>query len=667
MGEMGMKSNRVLVCAPRVPEFDREGGSRRVFHLIQFFLRAGWAVTVAANDGSGGRRYVRTLQQMGVVTYALKDGWSEDKHELIAFDQLIAAGAFDLVLFAFWYCAEPYIERVRALAGPATIVVDSIDVHFLRQSRKVFTDELDHGRLDEAYADQMRREVNVYAAADAVLTVSNKEAQLVDDLVGRSLAHAIPDMEDIELSPVSFAARRGILFVGNFRHPPNVQAVEYLCRRIVPRLPASLLAEHPVYIVGNDAPASVVQCCRETGHVRLVGWVPSVIPYLHRSRISVIPLLHGAGTKRKLMQSLMAGTPSVSTSIGIEGLSLTRDVHVLVADEPDVFAASMRTLMQDEELWLRLADQGRHFIMQTHGCEAAYARWTNVLERVVVKRFPPPVFCEEVKPESDSGFDSELDRSTREDVLRSRRSTGFCNISGAQTHFIVGSENLREDIIATVSSSKNRDRQLICAMSIGTLGHPQGSLAEIVDRWNRSDSRVYIAEVHSVLSAFLRERLRPELLVCSEYFGLPHKSGELVNGILHQDLQHTSFEDALFDVVITADVFEHIPDAVAAEAEVMRILKPGGAYYFTVPFVPSDEDIVLADVDENGATRYFAEPHFHNDPLRPEGILVYRIFSFGGMKRRFEGMGHEFKTFRLWSKELGILGDACYAHVVRKR
>jgi hypothetical protein len=75
----------------------------------------------------------------------------------------------------------------------------------------------------------------------------------------------------------------------------------------------------------------------------------------------------------------------------------------------------------------------------------------------------------------------------------------------------------------------------------------------------------------------------------------------------------------------------------------------------------------LAEVDEHGNTRHFAEPQFHADPLRPDkGILVYRIFSFRGMKQRFEAMGHEFKSYRFWSESLGILGNDCWVHTVRK-
>jgi len=170
------------------------------------------------------------------------------------------------------------------------------------------------------------------------------------------------------------------------------------------------------------------------------------------------------------------------------------------------------------------------------------------------------------------------------------------------------------------------------------------------------------------LSNFLKRKLKSDLLVTSEYFGPEHKSGETVNGVLHEDLQCTSFEDETFDIIITTEVLEHVPDAIKAERELMRILKPGGVYCFTVPFMPfSEHDLILADMDEKGNIRHFAEPQFHSDPLRPEGVLVFRLFSFNDMKERFDALGHQLKSYRFWADSLGIVGNDCFAHVVTKR
>jgi hypothetical protein len=280
-----------------MPEFDREGGSRRIFHLIEFFRRAGWAVSFLAQNGVDGDRYAQTLQQMGVATYASDIPWSLGRESLVDAEELVAAGRFDIALLAFWNHAERLLPTIRSLSPTTRVVIDSIDLHFLRQSRRVFCDG-SSGALDTGYATEMMRELNVYAAADAVLTVSQKEADIVNDFTGDpTLARPVPDTEDLELSPVPLAERRGMLFIGNYRHPPNVQAVEYLCRDVLPRVRPDLLARHPVYIIGNGLTETIVEYGRELDDVLMVGWVPSILPYLQRARISLIPLVYGAGVR----------------------------------------------------------------------------------------------------------------------------------------------------------------------------------------------------------------------------------------------------------------------------------------------------------------------------------------------------------------------------------
>jgi glycosyltransferase involved in cell wall biosynthesis len=379
---MGVK--RALVCAPLLPEFDRESGSLRVYDAITFLQDAGWAVSFVAENGRDGERYVRHLQQRGVATYC---GFGDRT------DRLIAAGRFDLAMFAFWHLAERHLPTVRKLSPTTRIVVDMIDLHFMRQARRLFLGAKTEtgGRLDERYAADLRRELNTYAAADGVLAVSQKEADLVNDLIGDpALALLAPDAEDLPLSSVPFDERRGILFLGNFRHTPNKEAVEYFLNAVLPRIEARFLDEHPVYIVGNALDDQVRGYCMGRRGVRIIGWVPSVVPYLERTRISVIPLLHGAGTKRKLIQALMIGTPTVSTIVGMEGLHLKDCQHVLQADDPQSFADSVYRLGTDRQLWERLAAKGRTHIEALHGRGVVRSQWRRAIDLVLVRE-PKPV------------------------------------------------------------------------------------------------------------------------------------------------------------------------------------------------------------------------------------------------------------------------------------
>ena len=159
--------------------------------------------------------------------------------------------------------------------------------------------------------------------------------------------------------------------------------MEFLCEEIAPRISSTVLERHPINVVGNALDDSVRRLCERRVGVNAVGWVPSVHPYLNSARVSVVPLLYGAGTKRKLIQALRAGTPTVSTSVGVEGLGVTPGTEVLVADDPRSFAASVERLIDDEALWSRLADAGRNLIEREHGRATTHARFRDAVNEIL--------------------------------------------------------------------------------------------------------------------------------------------------------------------------------------------------------------------------------------------------------------------------------------------
>ncbi len=381
-------ARRALVMSHTLPEFDIEGGSRRIFHLVQFLVEAGWMVSFMAPWVPHGERYERILRQLGVATY--RKGLKELGEGLwrTEADRLIATGKLDLALIGFWHVAEDWAPVVRRLSPETRVVVDSVDLHFLRNARRAFLlSHQDPGTgLGLRFGEEMRRELNQYHAADAVLTVSDREAVMVNDVLGRENAFAVPDCEEVPTGEVPFGERRGAVFLGNMRHPPNGEAVQWLCKRIWPELDPALLAEHPIRIVGAGVDERLARLSAGRPGIEVVGWVPSPTPYLQRARLSILPLLHGAGTKRKLLQAALAGTPSVSTPVGAEGFGLTHGEDVLVASEPRAFAMEMTRLLTDEGLWTRLAETARRDLAARHSPEGSRRRFFEVIDAVTERR-----------------------------------------------------------------------------------------------------------------------------------------------------------------------------------------------------------------------------------------------------------------------------------------
>jgi glycosyltransferase involved in cell wall biosynthesis len=379
-----MSAGRALVIAPRLPEFDRESGLLRTSDLIDMLLDRGWDVTFGClRTPTDRERYTRALEQRGVETHA----------PLQSLDSIRDENGFQLAILAYWHVAERFLPELRRGSPSTRVVVDSVDLHFLREMRnKLRVDGSAAGQLETIQAGELIREINTYAAADAVLTVSEKEAELINDLTGQpDLAVPVPDTEELPRSPVPRRRRRGILFLGNFLHAPNCDAAAYLCQEIVPRLDPSLLAEHEISIVGTAAEEHVRRLADGLSHVKTVGWVPSVLPYVHAARLSVVPLRYGAGTKRKVIQALMAATPTVTTTVGAEGLGIHDDSEVLIANDPDEFAAAIERLLQRPLTWRRLARRGRKHVLRLHGRATVEARFQEVLETVLARRARPAV------------------------------------------------------------------------------------------------------------------------------------------------------------------------------------------------------------------------------------------------------------------------------------
>lgn len=131
------------------------------------------------------------------------------------------------------------------------------------------------------------------------------------------------------------------------------------------------------------------------------------------------------------------------------------------------------------------------------------------------------------------------------------------------------------------------------------------------------------------LSAYLRRKARS--VATSEYFpDVP--PGTLRHGVRCEDVQHLTYASASFDLVTHTEVLEHVPDDARAIAELLRVLRPGGAMIFTVPMHDGEHTVERAR-QHNGTIEYLLEPVYHLDLLRPDGILAFRDYGLDILER----------------------------------
>jgi O-antigen biosynthesis protein len=369
----------VLVVDHRIPMWDRDAGSLRMLNIMQALIRLGARVTFMPDSFSPVEPYTRGLQRMGIeVLYG--------QLHLNAVMATIGPG-LDLAILSRPHAASRWLDTIRGAAPAATVAYDTVDLHWLREARRTTMGNptrvatVGNGAIGELApkAQALRHlELAMIRAADAVIVVSDCErAQVEEDAPGTKVL-VIPTVHDVEPFVPPPEDRSGVLFVGGFEHPPNIDAAVRLVKEVMPDVWREL-GEVRVTIVGPEPPPEVKQLA--SALVDVTGWVEDLRPLLDQSRLMLAPLRYGAGVKGKITQALAAGLPVVTTPIGVEGLEGADDEFILVREESAGLAAQTVRLYRDNELWRDLSRAGQALIAQQFSTEMVYERLGELLSR----------------------------------------------------------------------------------------------------------------------------------------------------------------------------------------------------------------------------------------------------------------------------------------------
>jgi GT2 family glycosyltransferase/glycosyltransferase involved in cell wall biosynthesis len=362
----------MVIVDEHVPFTDRDAGSRRIFAVAQLFKQRGWQVIFGSLDRGDYPPYGQALRDAGIDVLT---GVSTRTPALLQ--------RLGMRVDAAWLCrpsAAPLTEVFRETFG-ATIVFDTVDVHYLRLQREQEV----LGRRT-GWETMRERELAIARAADAAVVTSPVESALLHE-AGAANVWVLPVVEPVVASAVPWEARSGIVFLGNFAHAPNADAAQWLCTEVMPRIWQRLPALH-VTLAGADPPPAVRRLGSAPGAVRKVGdgrvsvpgYVPDAAALLERARVFVAPLRFGAGVKGKIVYALAHGIPVVTTPIGAEGIFPTRNPDGAeaesvadgagcesvagdcgcesVTDGAEAFAECVVRLYEDREAWERVRAKG---------------------------------------------------------------------------------------------------------------------------------------------------------------------------------------------------------------------------------------------------------------------------------------------------------------------
>lgn len=338
---------RILLLDAYIPVPDQDSGSVRMVELLKLLVEARWKVSFGAISLEYRSPYAERLQQLGIEVLHAPHFFS--LRELV----MSRGPDMDCVLASRLDVAELALPLARKFSPSALCVFDTVDLHFVRERRAADLGGDPDARLEAERTE--RRERAAMRLADLTIVVSEAERELLQRIEPGVAVQVISTIHEAAVAVPGYEGRRDMLFVGGYRHPPNVDAAVWFVGEvwplIRPRLPGAR-----IFLVGSQMPAQVKALAG--GGVEALGHVPDLDALLGRCRLALAPLRYGAGVKGKINTAQAHGVPVVGTSVSVEGMHLEPGRDVLIGDTPEAFADAVVAAYSDAELWGRLSRGG---------------------------------------------------------------------------------------------------------------------------------------------------------------------------------------------------------------------------------------------------------------------------------------------------------------------
>jgi glycosyltransferase involved in cell wall biosynthesis len=340
---------RLLIIGYVWPEPDSSAAGSRMMQLMALFLQQQWQITFASPAADS--EHMADIESLGVNRVRIELNNS-------SFDRFISECRPDIVMFDRFMMEEQFGWRVQNNCPQALRILESSDLHSLRHARQLAHKQRREVSLQDFHGDMAKREIASILRSDLTLIISEWELEHLSSVyrVDRQLLHYIPFMLDpIQADTPSrqlptFSQRQHFIFIGNFHHAPNWDAVLYLQQDIWPLI-RQQLAQAELHIYGAYTPDKARQLHKPAEGFYISGWAQDVGEVMKQARVCLAPLRFGAGIKGKLVDAMQYGTPSVTSSIGAEGMHADMPWSGVIEDDAEAFAAAATRLYQQESLW----------------------------------------------------------------------------------------------------------------------------------------------------------------------------------------------------------------------------------------------------------------------------------------------------------------------------
>ena len=369
---------KLLIIAFVWPEPNSTAAGGRMLQLIHFFLKQGYQITVASTAAESELSLDLDALRIQKVSIQLNHS---------SFDEFVVNLNPEIVLFDRFLTEEQFGWRVVECTPNALRILDTEDLHSLRQAReKAFKSNSQFSNKKWLQNDTTKREIASIYRSDLSLIISSYEMKLLRGVIHMNnnlLLHlpfmlaSIPEKQ-MKVWP-SFETRNDFLCIGNGKHAPNIDALVWLKKVIWPLI-RKALPEAQLKVYGAYLPQHIKQMHNPKQGFLVQGWAVDKDEVFQEARINLAPLRFGAGIKGKLIDAIQNGTPSVTTPIGAEGMHDGLDWSGAIAEDAERFAQAAISLYQDEKQWKQAQKNGIEIVNQLYGNEKLSKEFANRID-----------------------------------------------------------------------------------------------------------------------------------------------------------------------------------------------------------------------------------------------------------------------------------------------
>ena len=344
-----MQRKSLLIIGAVWVEPNSSAAGKRMLQLIAQFLERDYKITFASPAQKNEKAIDLFSLGINEVSIALNN---------VSFDNFIKELNPTIVLFDRFMMEEQFGWRVAENCPNAIRILDTEDLHFLRKTRQ---QQLKKGEAftNDALlqSDDTKREIASILRCDVSLIISTYEMDLlksvfkIDEKILCYLPFSLDAIDENKIKKwKSFEEREHFIFIGNFFHKPNVDAVLTLKKYIWNEV-REVLPKAEIHIYGAYVNQQIQELHNKKEGFIVKGFAEDADEVVENAKVVLTPLNYGAGIKGKLTEAMLCGTPSVTTTIGVEGMAGNFPWNGFVADDFSDFALKAVELYTNKPVW----------------------------------------------------------------------------------------------------------------------------------------------------------------------------------------------------------------------------------------------------------------------------------------------------------------------------